>query len=274
MKFGDGLETLGTNEYLDNGRRLCGVFEGSAVEYVELPVTLKRIEYGAFMSCKSLMQIRLPERVEYISKLCFFQSALESVQLSPALRVIDTKAFRECENLKSVVYPRQLEKIGVEAFYRSGLENVVLPPSLRVIAQGAFAKCKSLRTVVLNEGLEILGTDEQTKEGALCYGVFEESAVERVQFPSTLRRIEYCAFKDCACLKRVVLPERLEFVGKQCFRGSSFWDIAVPPALKTVGESAFAECANLKRVELSEGTQVLEKGRGGCGVWNLFFKDK
>ena len=48
MKFNEGLEVLGTNEYDDDGSMYLGVFQDSSVEHVELPSTLKRIEYCAF----------------------------------------------------------------------------------------------------------------------------------------------------------------------------------------------------------------------------------
>ena len=48
VKFGEGLETLGTDEYPDNGKNWHGAFEGSQVEHIELPSTLRRIEYSAF----------------------------------------------------------------------------------------------------------------------------------------------------------------------------------------------------------------------------------
>lgn len=48
VKFSDGLEVLGTDEYPDNGRAYYGTFDGSGLEHIELPSSLKRIEYSAF----------------------------------------------------------------------------------------------------------------------------------------------------------------------------------------------------------------------------------
>ena len=87
-----------------------------------------------------------------------------------------------------------LETIDQSAFFETSLENVELPASLRKIAQGAFYKCKNLRTVKFNTGLEVLGRDEYHDDDEMWYGAFEKSALERVELPSTLKRIEYCAF--------------------------------------------------------------------------------
>ena len=58
--------------------------------------------------------------------------------------------------------------------------------------------------MVLNEGLEMLGTDEypESKDDNYC-GVFEDSAVEDVKLPSTLKVIEYRAFGKCKSLKNI-----------------------------------------------------------------------
>ena len=102
MKFGEGLEALGTDEYFNNGKMYLGVFEQSSVEHVELPSTLKRIEYSAFRECKNLKNIELPERLEYIGKCCFGESRLERVKFPASLRTVAQAAFAECKSLKAV----------------------------------------------------------------------------------------------------------------------------------------------------------------------------
>ena len=197
-----------------------GVFEGSALEDVKLPSTLRKIEYRAFTDCRNLKRVALPEALERIESECFSGSGLESVRFPPALRAIGESAFRKCGELKEVAFSNGLESIGLFAFCRTGIESVEFPPSLRTVAQGAFCMCKGLRTAKLNEGLEALGTDEYQEEGKMWCGVFEESALEEVALPSTLRKIEYRAFENCKNLRRVLLPDGLERVGRACFLGS------------------------------------------------------
>ena len=71
VKFSDGLEVLGTDEHSDYGGMLCGVFEGSSVEQIELPTTLKRIKYSTFKNCENLKSITLPDSLECIEEECF-----------------------------------------------------------------------------------------------------------------------------------------------------------------------------------------------------------
>ena len=63
----------------------------------------------------------------------------------------------------------------------------------------------------------MLGTDEYFGDDEQMCGVFEESALENIKLPSTLRRIEYSVFKSCKNLKSIDLPEKIEYIGKRCF---------------------------------------------------------
>ena len=110
------------------------------------------------------------------------------------LRTVYEETFYQCENLRNVKFPENLKTIGINAFCETRLESVRLPAQLRVIAQGTFAKCDSLRTVKFKDGLEVLGTNEYADDGKIWYGVFQESSVEHVDLPASLKRIEYCAF--------------------------------------------------------------------------------
>ena len=132
------------------------------------------------------------------------------------LKMIGREAFNSCTLLKNIQLPDCVEEIGLDAFNGTGLESFVAPLSLRVLKQSAFQDCKSLKYVKLNEGLEVLGTDERPGGWDWC-GVFQGSAVEYVELPSTLRRIECSTFAECDNLKSIELPERLEYIGNQCF---------------------------------------------------------
>ena len=99
--------------------------------------------------------------------------------------------------------------------------------------------------------------DEYVSEERLVSGVFQKSALERVRLPSTLKRIEYCAFQECAALKSVELPKNLAYIGKECFRQSGLEEVVFPPGLREVGPFAFYKCASLRHAELNEGLETL-----------------
>ena len=121
-------------------------------------------------------------------------------------------------------------------------ETIIFPSTIRTVRQGAFSKAPSLRAVILNEGLKILGTDEYKPDETRYFGVFEESALELVDLPHTLKRSEYNTFKGCTRLKSIKLPERPEYIGKYCFKGSALEGVYLLSTLKTINEHAFYKC--------------------------------
>lgn len=208
----EGLETLGTDECMPDGKRYPGVFQESGLEHVKFPSTLKKIGYRVFMDCEKLKVVHLPDGLECIAGSCFSGTGLESVEL---------------------------------------------PASVRTVGQSSFSVCKSLKYAKLNEGLEVLGTDEHMKNGGQYYGAFQESALERVDLPSTLKKIEYNTFRGCKNLKSILLPEGLECIRKWCFYESALESVEFPPSLRVVAQGAFAECKSLKSAKFCDGLEVL-----------------
>ena len=130
-----------------------------------------------------------------------------------------------------MLLPDGIEEIGSDAFRMTALGSVVTPPSVRTIRQGAFCKCPCIQSVTLNEGLEVLGTDEHP-DGTTHFGVFEESLMRSVKLPSTLKRIEYSAFKGCRCLSDIRLPEGLESIGPHAFALSGLENVRIPSSVR------------------------------------------
>ena len=50
-RFADGPEAVGEDAHPDEGQSYYGAFQGSGLERVRLPATLKRVEYWAFRDC-------------------------------------------------------------------------------------------------------------------------------------------------------------------------------------------------------------------------------
>ena len=90
----------------------------------------------------------------------------------------------------------------------------------------------------------MLGTNEYKEFDSELFGVFQGSAVEEVRLPSTLKRIEYNAFRGCRNLKRLVLPDKLEYIGRHCFDESGIAEVVFPAGLRVVGASAFQSCSS------------------------------
>lgn len=82
-----------------------------------------------------------------------------------------------------------------------------------------------------------------------------------MRFPSTLKRIECCTFKECKRLRNIALPQKLEHIGKMCFLGSSLESVEFPPALRVIGDWSFGECRDLKNDGSRRASRKLVLGR-------------
>lgn len=179
------------------------------------------------------------------------------------LKKIGTAAFNWCCRLQSVHLPDGLEEIGLWAFASSGLETLTTPQSVKTIRQGAFCWCKRLRDATLNEGLETLGSKENRQRQEHWYGIFEESGLQSVKLPSTLKVIEHSAFRGCKCLKKITLPKGLEQIGQTSFASSGLENVALPKSLRSIDQGAFFMCKALKAIALNEGLEMLDTDVAG-----------
>lgn len=124
--------------------RACA-FEGSEVESVTFPDSLKIIESHAFRNCLYLKNVDFGNGITQIG-----DSNEKDIRSFGYL-------FEACENLKSVSIPEQVEIIGYAAFSKSGIETVELPAGIKKICECAFDRC-NIRRISLPAAVE-LGRD-------------------------------------------------------------------------------------------------------------------
>ena len=127
----------------------------------------KLLEIGlrAFMHCRSMGEIDIPDNVRAIKK----------------------RAFYDCTGLTRVTLGSGLEEIGARAFcYCSSMEEIVITNAVRAIKYGAFYKCTGLTRVTLGDGLEEIGE--------LAFGDCE--SMEEIVIPPAVRDIHDTAFDE------------------------------------------------------------------------------
>ena len=129
------------------------------------------------------------------------------------------------------------------------------PPSLHELKEKAFASCTALKHV----DLSACTFQTERKSGHLSASAFQDSWVESVVLPRTLRVIERCAFAGCMNLKSISFGEdpMLEEIEYRAFYGSGLESFAAPPKLKKIGAVAFGNCRALKRVSLNRDIEEL-----------------
>ena len=109
---------------------------------VKIPAT-KEISSAAFVDCRSLVDIFIPEGVERICRDAFVScTALKNVSLPQTLTVLERGVFYNCTSLKEITIPATVKEIGDYAFYEcKSLHSIYLhattPPRITAIINTA-----------------------------------------------------------------------------------------------------------------------------------------
>ena len=190
-----------------------GVFNGSALEELEIPTSVRYLSGDLTAYCAELTSLTVAEgnAVYYSENNCILRKEDKEVVAGCKASVIPQGAARIGSYafsgipFTSVAIPEGITEIGEGAFQESGLEAVSLPSSLKMIGYSAFGKCAGLRAVQLPYGLEVIGVS-----------AFEESGLEYITIPESVQEIGAMAFYKCVYLT-AVLPGSVEKIGTGAF---------------------------------------------------------
>lgn len=103
-------------------------------------------------------------------------------------------------------------------------------------------------------------------------GAFENSSIESVKVPGSIKTIEYNAFQGCTNLKEVKLSDGLTSIDDSFRECSSLIEISIPNTVGSISEYAFWN-TGLTKLIIEDGEQELGLGAygssGGSG-WSPF----
>ncbi len=117
---------------------------------------------------------------------------------------------------------------------------------------GKLERCEDNgRSIEVDEGITVI-----------CAGAFKDRrALHTIRLPETLEEIEPEGFRGCSNLESMVIPERTMRIGGSAFRDCvSMTSLTVRNHRIKIGERAFENCASLADVTLPEGLTELYGG--------------
>ena len=223
---------------------------------INLDITqLSNVEIGkkAFLLCKSLAGIKLPDNITSIGE----------------------EAFRRCYNLSEIRLPNKITTIGKLAFAGpydgsiSGtkLTSIELPETLLTIGDKAFLNCKELVTVKLQNGITTIG------EGA--FGGCEK--LTNINLPDSITSIGDDAFNSCLSLNSITIPSGVTEIPDSAFAGcKNLENVIIPNGITTIGNVAFDGCIKLETIEFpSTITKIVVWAFHDCNnLKNVIFTER
>lgn len=244
-----------TNNGTTNGSSYAGKIVIPArfiLQDAGLTFDVVKIGDNAFMHCKDVTSMSLPETIQEIGSKAFYDCVLmKNVNTPKKLEVIGASAFQYCTDLKGFELTSTIKDIGNSAFAEcKSLTEVVLPGTIEKIGTGLFRNCTSITTVTISDPIECIVP--QTFSGC--------KKLTTVQLPKTLTEIDKSAFQGCTSLTEIDCSAVLR-VGSNAFKDcTSLQRIKFPDMMKGIGESAFAGCKGLVSFEVADGILDVYQG--------------
>ena len=186
---------------------------------------------NAFIRCRNLNSVVLPESIRRIGSLAFaFCTDLHEIIIPSTIDTICTDAFYRCDGLpieggihyagcflanvsdcdaQHLVIREGCRFIGDNAFSECHkLISVKIPESVKVIGNFAFAGCNSLKQLYIPESVETIGSSAF----AMC------SVLEIIHLPANVQSYSFDLLIDCNSLKELYItseypPSIMDFVG-------------------------------------------------------------
>jgi len=228
-----------------------GAFSGSGLKSISIPVSIKTIPDSSFYGCIYLKSVHLHNTVTSIGNSAFGAcSELVDIRIPDSVNYIGDMAFSECP-VKIFNIPDSVTFIGSNVFFNSGLETINIHKSKANFTAYTFADSACLERIIVDpENTDFSSIDGVlfNKAGTTLICVPPNYKIKTYQVPSTVCKIEDHAFQNCNNIEEVILPDSLIEIGSSAFyRCSSLQKVTLNDSnqLKETGLFPFMYCSNL-----------------------------
>ena len=255
---------VGNNKYLEKltlpeqyqGRKVTRIVENGfkdcrALKEIGIPSSVLTIGNHAFYGCSALASINIPESVTAIGDSAFYGcSALASINIPEGVTSIGRYAFDGCSSL-TICCQAQSNPSGWDKDWNPSYRPVVWG-CIRAGNQDCFEYAVS----------SIEGVESATITG---YAGSDTS----ITVPETIGGVKVTAiansaFRGCASLTGIVIPESVTTIEDLAFEGcSALASIVIPNGVTSIGRYAFDGCSSLTIC-----CQAQSKPSGWSDSWN------
>ena len=247
-------------------------FQGSGLENINLPVSVLRIQQGAFSQMTLLRSFTFPPNVTtFSSNLLNSSINLENLVLPLELKVMEGHLFVGLTKLIKIVIPLTVETISSDSFTSSHFTDITMPSSFKgdSVAKYGFTQTQwdsikwvyspflgtelneaaaasigwNTKTTITLEDWATYAPNVETIEGAFN----RNDDIVSIAIPNTIKVIGLYAFSATSQLRNVIFQEgsTLSEIGTNAFYNSRIIAITLPDSVTILSEGAFRNVTSL-----------------------------
>ena len=231
---------------------------------------LKEIDSHAFLNCKKLASITLPNSVTYLGE-------------NNPTSIEGSGVFEGCESLTSFKFPSSYASNNLPSFTFKNCKNLATIDwngyNPKRLNSCAFWNCDKITWSQVPQSVEELGDNcfylcdaltsvDLSKIKKMDTGVFWGTPLTSVEWPAAVTEIPARTFFSCGQLTTIKgisgqlgAWDNITKIGEDAFNEcKALTTIKLPNSLKTLDKQAFRSCWNLKNVEYSNQLETIGEG--------------
>lgn len=249
ITISEGITTVGSSAF-------C---ECKDITKVNLPTSLKQIQYQGFRQTTNLKSISLPKGLEVLGGRAFNASGITSIVIPGTVKTVGVLAFFQSYIEKATIEDG-VEILDSAAFRSSGLKEITIPGSVKEIKDSCFSEIWGLSKVTINNGVEKI-------DGGAFYG----TAIKEIEIPASVSTIDDSAFSGCGMIQTINVAIDNQNYSSQndslynkdktkIIRypsGKKDTEFEVPSTVKEIGNSCFSSCGNLVKIQITSNVEKL-----------------
>ena len=231
----------------------------------------------------------VPDGVTTIGRTAFSSNTkLTSLTLPPSVTTIEPYAFYRCSNLEEI----NLENVTIKGdnafdgcaftrteradsingylhFYLQGKEaklnyisddapkNITIPSTF--IYQGKEYTVTEIGSEVCRQNSRLESVSVPATVKIIGRNAFSEChKLKSVILADGLKTIQDEAFANCTSLESIKLPSTLEYIGRTAFTRSGIKSLEIPQSVTSIGRNITLDCKNLKSLSVNPGNKVFD----------------
>lgn len=234
----------------------AGAFSNTPITEIEMATPCDSILGGTFSDCPNLTKITIGEGLKYIGDKAFANSPVKEANLPSTLRDISSTAFTGyssyCPFVNDIQPENHIRYIGKVAYQcvDRDLEEYTIKDGTVTLADNLFENWQGNATTFhIPASVEQIGSR-----------VFAGTQIKTLPEMPGLKRIGDEAFYQCKNLKKVTIPETVEYIGGGAFYGcSNIWSLTYN-AINAECERLMESNIPLEKIVIGDKVRRLPRG--------------